>query len=210
MGSHPHRQCLNCKKNASFLINRVLDLQYLMVMKSSVLLENLSAAISDLPASERTGLLKKVNGIFELHISAGSDSTVWSLEFKTTGEVKKGPSAVKPDAVLTLADDVFVDMVDGKLNGQKAFMGGKLKIKGNMMLATKLDIILKIKPQKKDLKAESSSASIDVRGFKASNVFVQIAATLLTASDTEKQNFIKSGNAIFQFDIKVNSMADNC
>ncbi len=31
-----------------------------------------------------------------------------------------------------------------QLNGQKAFMTGKLKTKGNMMLATKLDGVLKV------------------------------------------------------------------
>jgi 3-hydroxyacyl-CoA dehydrogenase/3a,7a,12a-trihydroxy-5b-cholest-24-enoyl-CoA hydratase len=53
-----------------------------------------------------------------------------------------------------MADDDFVDMASGKLNGQRvghpflhfdnlissqqAFMSGKLKLKGNMMLAQKL------------------------------------------------------------------------
>lgn len=32
-----------------------------------------------------------------------------------------------------------------QLDGQKAFMTGKLKTKGNMMLATKLDAVLKVK-----------------------------------------------------------------
>ena len=39
-------------------------------------------------------------------------------------------------------DDTFADLADGKLGGQKAFMTGKLKTKGNMMLATKLGPVL--------------------------------------------------------------------
>ena len=46
------------------------------------------------------------------------------------------------DVTITIADADFMAMADGKLDGMQAFMGGKLKIKGNMMLAQKLQGIL--------------------------------------------------------------------
>jgi len=44
---------------------------------------------------------------------------------------------------LTLEDADMVGLVTGKLNPQKAYMQGKLKIKGNVMLTQKLQSLLK-------------------------------------------------------------------
>ena len=63
---------------------------------------------------------------------------------KQTGTVYKGPAKPKADVTIILADDTFTQLAEGKLDGQKAFMTGKLKTKGNMMLATKLDGVLKV------------------------------------------------------------------
>ena len=46
--------------------------------------------------------------------------------------------AENPNITLTVSDKDWVDIVTGKLNGQMAFMTGKLKIKGDMSLAMKL------------------------------------------------------------------------
>lgn len=49
----------------------------------------------------------------------------------------------KADTTLTVSDEDFVDIALNKLNSQTAFMKGKLKIQGNIMLAQKLGPLLK-------------------------------------------------------------------
>lgn len=44
---------------------------------------------------------------------------------------------------LSLSDDDFGKLVAGKANAQRLFMGGKLKVKGDVMKATKMEPILK-------------------------------------------------------------------
>jgi putative sterol carrier protein len=47
-----------------------------------------------------------------------------------------------PDITITMASNDFADMIGGKLDGMTAFMGGKLKVKGDMMLAMQLQSLL--------------------------------------------------------------------
>ena len=47
------------------------------------------------------------------------------------GEAYEGKAKGKADVTINTSDDVFMDMADGKLNGQKAFMSGKLKVSGS-------------------------------------------------------------------------------
>ncbi|TOF85869.1 hypothetical protein CGJ15_25490 [Vibrio parahaemolyticus] len=57
----------------------------------------------------------------------------------------------KPDVTISMNDSDLVDLMEGKLNPQKAFFQGKLKIKGNMGLAMKLQEFQK---QAQQLKAK--------------------------------------------------------
>ena len=57
-------------------------------------------------------------------------------------EVQMGTHA-SPNITITMKENDYLDMVNGKLNGQTAFMSGKLKIVGDMGLALKLPNIFK-------------------------------------------------------------------
>lgn len=46
------------------------------------------------------------------------------------------------DCTLQVAKGDFIDMVEGRLNAMNAFMGGKLKVLGDMSVAMKLQSIL--------------------------------------------------------------------
>lgn len=88
------------------------------------------------------------NGVFEFLVknAAGKEAS-WTIDLKKTGAVKRGEAkshGLKADVTIVLSDETFVDIAEGKTTGQKAFMTGALKTKGNMMLATKLDGVLKV------------------------------------------------------------------
>jgi len=48
-----------------------------------------------------------------------------------------------PNITITMKESDYLDMINGKLNGQMAFMMGKLKIAGDMGLALKLQTLFK-------------------------------------------------------------------
>ncbi|KIM39723.1 hypothetical protein M413DRAFT_446628 [Hebeloma cylindrosporum] len=112
--------------------------------KASELIAGLESAFSKYSDAEKQSQIKKTNGIFDLQVSNDAKETVtWTIDMKKTGTVYKGKAQPKADVTIILADDTLLDLASGKLNGQKAFMTGKLKTRGNMMLATKLDTVLK-------------------------------------------------------------------
>lgn len=53
------------------------------------------------------------------------------------------PEGGKADVTLVLAEKDFAGLISGKANAQKLFMSGKLKVKGDVMKATKVEPVLK-------------------------------------------------------------------
>lgn len=84
-----------------------------------------------------------------MHVkNSGGKELVYTIDLKKNAEAYEGKAKGKADVTINLSDDTMMDLADGKLNGQKAFMSGKLKVKGNIMLATKLDGVLKAQKAK--------------------------------------------------------------
>jgi putative sterol carrier protein len=69
---------------------------------------------------------------------SGDNGGEWVLTIKDKKlEVTDG-TVDKPNMTLIMKDKDYVSLVNGKLSGQKAFMTGKLKFKGDMNLGMKL------------------------------------------------------------------------
>ncbi|KAJ3551557.1 hypothetical protein NM688_g4629 [Phlebia brevispora] len=112
--------------------------------KTSNTLAALAQVFESYSEEEKKKEIKKTNGIFELRIkNAEGKEAIWTIDLKTSGSIYKGQAKSKPNVTLLMSDDTFQQLADGKLDGQKAFLTGKLKTKGNMMFATKLDGVLK-------------------------------------------------------------------
>uniref|UniRef100_A0A672IY23 Hydroxysteroid (17-beta) dehydrogenase 4 n=1 Tax=Salarias fasciatus TaxID=181472 RepID=A0A672IY23_SALFA len=90
-------------------------------------------------------LVRKVNAVFGWEITKdGKTAAQWTIDLKSgSGSLHRGAGGGKADVTFTVSDQDFMEVVQGKLNPQKAFFSGKLKIRGNIMLSQKLEVILK-------------------------------------------------------------------
>lgn len=79
-------------------------------------------------------IVNRVNGIYKFVL----DGKPWIVDLKNApGNVKEGDGSA--DCTITMTSDDFVNLMAGKIDGQTAFMQGKLKVQGNVGLALKLN-----------------------------------------------------------------------
>ncbi|KAI0431118.1 SCP2 sterol-binding domain-containing protein [Xylaria sp. FL1042] len=93
--------------------------------------------------AERKDAIKQGNGVFAFTLkNKAGETESWHIDLKEKGAVGNGIGN-KPNVTLSLSDEDFGKLVAGDANAQRLFMSGKLKIKGDVMKATKLDPIMK-------------------------------------------------------------------
>ena len=78
---------------------------------------------------------KGVNAVYKFVLSGDGGGT-WIVDMKDNPGVKEGEG--DSQCTIKMAANDFVDMFEGRANGQQLFFGGKLKIEGDMGLAMKL------------------------------------------------------------------------
>jgi 3-hydroxyacyl-CoA dehydrogenase/3a,7a,12a-trihydroxy-5b-cholest-24-enoyl-CoA hydratase len=107
--------------------------------ETDVLMKIVSARIGTQPE-----LTKQINAIFQLNILKDKKQvSQWTVDMKVSpAKAYAGPcQGGKPGVTVTMEDSDLMDVATGKLAGPKAFLSGKMKLKGNIMLAQKLGTI---------------------------------------------------------------------
>lgn len=109
---------------------------------SSTLFQELGDGLKDDAIKKKAISGVKAVIVITLKNKEGKEQS-WVLDLKKEGKVSKADTPPKSDVQLLLKDADFVKLASGKANGQKLFMNGKLKVKGNMMKATAIESVFK-------------------------------------------------------------------
>jgi len=97
---------------------------------------------AEMPKQLDANAAKGMNSTIQFNLS-GDNGGQWYVAIKDgKAEVHEG-TAPSANMTMSMSAQDYVDMTTGKLNGQMAFMSGKLKISGDMGLAMKMQTLFK-------------------------------------------------------------------
>lgn len=95
---------------------------------------------SQVPSKIDPAKIKGMNVVYQFVIT-GEGGGEWAVTV-ADGQVSVSEGkAEKSNITITMSAQDFLDLLAGKLNGQTAFLTGKLKIQGDMTLALKLQSV---------------------------------------------------------------------
>lgn len=92
---------------------------------------------------EEPEFMQRLRVAFQFNITKnGKPVCVWTADNKNTAEIqiyRSPPQGIKPDVTATVEDDDLLKILTGRVNPQRLFMMGRVKVKGNIMLLQKLN-----------------------------------------------------------------------
>jgi putative sterol carrier protein len=104
--------------------------------------DDVKAIFDAMPTQLNADAAKGMDAVIQFKLS-GDGGGDYYVEIKDgAAKVAQGTHA-SPKMTMSLAASDYVDLIAGKLNGQMAFMSGKLKIAGDMGMAMKMQTLFK-------------------------------------------------------------------
>ncbi len=99
--------------------------------------EKMDEAAKQLEANKEAA--KQIGAVYKFALDGDGGGT-WIMDFKDNVGVREGDGDAQ--CTIKMAASDYVDMVEGRANGQQLFFTGKLKIEGDMGLAMKLQKVM--------------------------------------------------------------------
>jgi putative sterol carrier protein len=100
-------------------------------------MSEISDFFSMVPTRVNKDKIAGMNATYQFVIT-GDGGGEWNVKVANGEAIAAEGKAESPSITLTMDAANFIALVTGKLNGQTAFLTGKLKIQGDMTLAMKL------------------------------------------------------------------------
>ncbi|KAF9144271.1 hypothetical protein BGX30_013328 [Mortierella sp. GBA39] len=114
--------------------------------ETSYLILQIAEYLNVMTDAEKKEFVAKTRGVYLIKVkNASGQVATWTMDMKNMPPtIKKGKiEGLKADLTVECKDKDFMDLFMGKITAQKAFMTGRFKVKGAIMLGVKLDAIMK-------------------------------------------------------------------
>lgn len=99
--------------------------------------DSVAGFFAEVPTRVNKDKVAGMNAIFQFNIT-GDGGGEWNVKISDGDVAVAEGKAETPSITLTATTADWLNIISGKLNGQTAFLTGKLKIQGDMTLAMKL------------------------------------------------------------------------
>ncbi len=102
-----------------------------------------AAFFSELESKVDSSKIAGMNAIYQFDIS-GDNGGQWNVVIADGNATVSEGTHETPNITISASDENWMKIVAGELNGQTAFLTGKLKVKGDMSLAMKLQSVFAV------------------------------------------------------------------